>query len=380
MTNKSRSIKNFIAGILVGMLLIVTISASFLGINMAQLGRTAQIILLIKSESLVEVDNRQLLEGAMKGLVGSLKDPYSAYLDAKEYEQLETQMEGSYGGIGIYVGMREDNRLTVISPIKGTPADKAGVLAGDIIMKIDQVETLDMDMDVAVSMMKGKEGTDVVISVLREGNSQLMDIKITREIINIPSVEGQMLEEEPAIAYVDIVSFAHNTPSDLAELLADLAKENFKGMIIDLRNNPGGSLQAAVEVADFFVPEGPIVHIVDNRRSEEFTASGKALKVPLVVLVNEGSASASEILAGAIKDSSAGTIVGTTTFGKGIVQSVFTLNSGTALKLTTAKYLTPDMHDIDKKGIEPDVVVELDREGGTDNQLEKAIEVLKAKF
>jgi carboxyl-terminal processing protease len=335
----------------------------------------------MKLESLEKVPNRQLIEGAMKGMVGSLKDPYSAYMEPREYKQLEAHMEGSYGGIGIYVGMRDENRLTIVSPIKGTPGFKAGLKSGDIIVKIDDVETYDMDLDTAVGMMKGQPGTQVMLGIFREGSLQLLEVEITREVINIPAVEGKIMEQQPEIAYIEIFTFSNNTSRDLAHMLANLEQDkNFKGVILDLRNNPGGSLQVAIEVAGFFVPPGPVVHIMDSRGTETISADGNYLDKPLVVLVNKGSASASEILAGAIKDREAGILVGTKTFGKGLVQSVYQLPRGGALKLTTAKYLTPNMHDINKKGIEPHVEVEQKKDSDQDIQLEKAIEILKTKF
>ncbi|MDW7674646.1 MAG: S41 family peptidase [Bacillota bacterium] len=370
-------IGGFLAGIVLTAFLVTAIGAAFLGTNIHQLTRMFKVAALVKSESLNDVTNQMLIEGMMKGLVGSLKDPYSVYMEPKDYQELEAHMEGSYGGVGIYVGMRDENRLTVVSPIKGTPASKSGIQAGDIIMKIDEVETLDMDMDTAVSMMKGEPGTSVTLSIFREGNHQLLSFEIVREIINIPSVDGEILENEPEIAYVDIATFSYTTTKDLAHLLAELQKENYKGIILDLRNNGGGSLQTAIEVAEFFVPPGPIVHIVDSRSTETITSTKTPLEVPLVVLVNGGSASASEILAGAIKDRDAGTLVGTKTFGKGLVQTIYQLSGGTALKLTTAKYLTPEMIDINETGIEPDVAVELNLETEEDEQLQQAIEILK---
>jgi carboxyl-terminal processing protease len=370
----------FLTGLVAAAVIFLFTGAALLGTNVQQVTELLKLTSLIKLESLEKVTNRQLIEGAMKGMVGSLKDPYSVYMETREYNQLEAHMEGNYGGIGIYVGMREENRLTVVSPIKGTPGFRAGLQSGDIIVKIDNVETYDMDLDTAVGMMKGQPGTKVVLAIFREGSHQLLEMEITREVINIPAVEGKILEKHPEIAYIELLTFSNNTSKELAKMLANLEKNNnFKGIILDLRNNPGGSLQAAVEVAEFFVPPGPIVHIADSRNTETISAHGGYLNKPLVVLVNKGSASASEILAGAIKDREVGTLVGTTTFGKGLVQSVYQLSGG-ALKLTTAKYLTPEKHDINKKGIEPHVEVEQEKDTAKDVQLEKAIEILKTKF
>lgn len=378
---KGRSwLGGFLSGLVVAVILLIVSGSFMLGTNIQQLSGLLKVTSLMKLESLEKVDNKQLIEGAMKGMVGALNDPYSVYMEPREYEQLDAHMEGNYGGIGIYVGMREENRLTIVSPIKGTPGHKAGLESGDVIVRIDDVETNDIDMDTAVSMMKGEPGTTVALAIFREGSHQLLDFEITREIINIPAVEGEILPEEPDIAYVELLTFSNNTSRELAHTLAEMDKNGFRGLILDLRNNPGGSLQAAIEVADFFVPPGPIVHIVDSRRMETISAYGSYLDKPVVVLVNKGSASASEILAGAIKDRKVGTLVGTETFGKGLVQSVYQLPGGAAMKLTTAKYLTPDEHDINKKGIEPDVKVEQDADSDIDEQLQKAIEILKTKF
>jgi carboxyl-terminal processing protease len=371
----------FLTGLVAAVIIFMFTGAAVLGTNVQQVTELLKITGLMKLESLEKVSNRQLIEGAMKGMVGSLKDPYSVYMESREYKQLEAHMEGSYGGIGIYVGMRDENRLTIVSPIKGTPGFRAGLQSGDIIVKIDDVETYDMDLDTAVGMMKGQPGTQVMLGIFREGSRELLEMEITREIISIPAVEGKMLENEPEIAYIELLTFSNNTSKEVANLLANLEKKKeLRGVILDLRNNPGGSLQAAIEVAQFFVPPGPIVHILDSRNTETISASGGYLDKPLVVLVNKGSASASEILAGAIKDRETGTLVGTKTFGKGLVQSVYQLPRGGALKLTTAKYLTPDRHDINKKGIEPHVEVEQEHDSDHDLQLEKAIEILKTKI
>lgn len=380
MYGKRRVITGFMAGVITTVFLLVTVTGAFFVANEQNLARAIRVISIIKTDALETVSTDQMIEGAIKGIVGSLDDPYSVYMEPRDYEQLESHMEGSYGGVGIWVGMREENELTVISPIKGSPASKEGLLPGDVIVKIDEHDTHNMDMDRAVELMKGEPGTEVVLSIYRKGVRELKEFTIVREIINIPSVDGKILEEERDIAYIDITMFSNTTSKDLAHKLAEFNKEGFKGLILDLRDNPGGGLLAAYEVAEFFVPEGPIVHIVDSRRTQTLEASGKALNIPLVVLVNQGSASASEIVAGAIRDSNAGTLVGTQTFGKGLVQTVFPLDGGTAVKLTTAKYLTPDKHDIDKKGIEPDYIVELSAEDPEDLQLQKAIELLKEKI
>lgn len=249
-----------------------------------------------------------------------------------------------------------------------------------------------MDIDTAVSLMKGEAGTKVTLGIKSPNEEKVHQIPLVREIIEIPSVEGKMLEQYPDLAYINISMFNDMTGQELYETIEELTQENnCRGLILDLRNNPGGALNAAVEAGGLFVPEGdPVVWLVDKQRTEAFISSGNLIDLPLVVLINKGSASASEILAGAIKDVKAGTLVGETSFGKGIVQSVFELGDGAALKITTAKYLTPNKNDIHKKGIEPDVKVIIPE--GTDPaviysmdpekdiQLNKAVEILQTKI
>jgi carboxyl-terminal processing protease len=283
------------------------------------------------------------------------------------------------------VGLR-DNKITVVAPIEGTPGAKAGIKSGDVIVKINDKPTESMDIDEAVAIMKGEPGTEVKVGISRPGVEKLLEFAIIREIINVPTVEGEILQEHPDIAYIRISMFASNTDEAFTEEMNELKEKGFKALIIDLRYNPGGDLQSVVNVAGQLIPEGPVVHIVSNdNKTQTLNAPGNNINVPIVVLINEGSASASEILAGAIKDTGVGKLIGTTTFGKGIVQSIYFLNQGAGLKLTTAKYLTPAKNDIHGKGIEPDIVVELPeyipgQEDIQDTQLLKAIEVLKEQI
>ena len=349
------------------------------------LGQLVQVVALVKANFLWDVEIGQLIEGAITGLVESLGDQYSAYMNAEKFQELQRHIQGSFGGIGIYVGVREGN-ITVIAPIEGTPAAKAGIKAGDVIAKINGKATVNMDIDEAVSLMKGEPGTEVKVSIERPGQEKPLEFTLVREIINVPTVAGEILPQNPDIAYLRISMFASNTDEALSKELEMLEEKGFKGLIIDLRDNPGGDLQSVVNIAGYFVPAGPIVHIVDNNNNfQTFSAPGNNLEIPLVVLINGGSASASEILAGAIKDTKTGTLIGTNTFGKGIVQSIYFLNEGAGLKLTTAKYLTPNKNDIHEKGIAPDIVVELPeyapgQEFVEDTQLKKAIEVLEREF
>ncbi|MGI6685726.1 MAG: S41 family peptidase [Bacillota bacterium] len=385
--------RGFLVGVISGLALGAGLLFLMVSLNTWHLGNAFKAVSLIKARSLEPLNAQQMVDGAMKGIVKELNDPYSVYLEPEEYQSLQTQMKGTYGGLGIYVGIPEDTkRLTVMSPIKGTPAARAGIKSGDEIWEIDGKNAQEMDIDTAVSLMKGEAGTKVTLGIKSPNEEKVHQIPLVREIIEIPSVEGKMLEQYPDLAYINISMFNDMTGQELYETIEELTQENnCRGLILDLRNNPGGALNAAVEAGGLFVPEGdPVVWLVDKQRTEAFISSGNLIDLPLVVLINKGSASASEILAGAIKDVKAGTLVGETSFGKGIVQSVFELGDGAALKITTAKYLTPNKNDIHKKGIEPDVKVIIPE--GTDPaviysidpekdiQLNKAVEILQTKI
>ncbi|WP_003540381.1 S41 family peptidase [Desulfotomaculum nigrificans] len=351
--------------------------------NYKGLGNLIKVVTLVKGQYLYEVAPERLVEGAIKGLVGSLDDPYSVYLDKKTYSMLQEQIRGSFGGIGILVGVK-DHRLTVIKPFAKTPAAKAGIKAGDIITEIGGQKTKDMDTETAVNLMRGPVGTSVELTIAREGVPQPLKFKLQREEISVPTVEGRMVPGENHIGYVAISQFTENTGNEMVQTLENLRQEGMAGLILDLRDNPGGELGSAVKIADQFIDKGPIVTI-DYRVGKDITYSAdpEKLNIPLVVLVNKGSASASEILAGAIKDTKVGTLVGTQTFGKGIVQTVFPLDNDTGLKLTTARYLTPNKHDIHKKGITPDMTVEEKTEPSaakTDPQMAVALKLLREKI
>jgi len=385
--------RSFAAGLCAGFFLPCLLLAALLFTNFGNLGNQARVAALIQAEALEPIGLTDLMDGAAKGMVEELEDPYSVYLEPKDYETLEDSMSGSYGGLGIYVGVPEETkRLTVMAPIKGTPAARAGIKSGDEIWKIDGQDAAQMDMDKAVSLMKGEPGTSVQLGIKREGQADLILLDLVREVIQIPSVETQVLPDYPGIAYVSVSMFNENTGAELGEAVAKIRGDQaVQGLLLDLRNNPGGSLNAAIEAAGYFVPAGqPVVWLVDRRNTVSFPSTGQLFGLPTVVLINNGSASASEILAGAIKDTKAGTLVGETSFGKGIVQSVIPLDQGAALKLTTAKYLTPNKTDIHKKGIVPDVPAALaeDADPGVvysldpalDNQLKKGLEVLAGKI
>lgn len=344
----------------------------------------------IKENYLGEIDDQKLLEGQLKGMLQSLEDPYSNYMTEDEFKSLLEQTGGSFGGIGVVVTPGEDNLITVVSPIEGTPGERAGIKSGDKIIGVDGKEFVAENMDAAVKVMKGEPNTKVTLTILRRdksGKSETFDLEITREIIRIETVKSNIIDEN--IGYIRISSFDDLTYNDFKKDLDKLGKQNIKGLIIDLRNNPGGLLNRTVQIADELLGEGVVVYTQTKDGNKVYEKSGKSMvDYPLVVLVNGGSASASEILAGAIKDHDRGLLIGTTTFGKGVVQRIQDLNDGTGLKLTISEYFTPNGINIHGVGIEPDIIVELPEdieEIGVDNlqedsQLKRAIEEIKAKI
>ncbi len=322
----------------------------------------------------------ELTRAAIRGTLNALGDPYTSYMDPDDFFQANSRLEGDYEGIGAWVDPNGEY-LTIISPMPGSPAEKAGLQPGDEILKIDGEDMTGIDGNLVIRRVLGPAGSEVLLSIRREGESELLDIRITRGRIIIPSVDGRMLEEN--IAYIQLFQFADKTRDDMRQYLTDLLAQNPKGLILDLRNNGGGYLNTAIEVASEFIGSGDILYEVygDGRR-DTFTAirGGVALEIPLIVLVNGGSASASEIVAGAIQDYERGLLVGTTTFGKGSVQNWVPLSSEDgAVRVTIAYWYTPDNRLIHETGLVPDVVVEFteeDMEAERDPQLEKAIELL----
>lgn len=337
-----------------------------------------KVIQLLKSVYPEDISTNTLLSGAVKGTVNALGDPHSLYMDAKTYKELIISTKGTYGGVGIVLGIK-DNVLTVVAPIEGTPADSAGILSGDQILKIDARYTKDLALDEAVEMIRGPENSQVTLSISRAGQ-ELKEYTLTRSNIQLKSVSGKMLENN--MGYIRISLFNKSTGEDFANKLQELEAKDMKALILDLRNNPGGLVDECVKVAGHLVLQGPVVSVVskDGTKQTYFSDLQKQ-KYPLVVLVNGGSASASEIIAGAVQDTNVGTLIGTKTFGKGSVQNIFTLGDGTAVKVTIAKYYTPKDRLIHGVGIEPDIKIEMPdyKDNGIDLQLEKAIEVLKAK-
>ena len=349
-----------------------------------------QVKHVIDEMYLREYDQEDLYEGQIKGMVEALGDPYSIYMTRDEYESFNMETDGIYGGIGIIVTPGEDDLITVVSPIEDTPGDRAGIRTGDKIIKVEGKEYFSETMDEAVSLMRGEPNTEVQITIMRrdkDGNTETFDLNITREIIRLQSVKSGVIQED--IGYIRLTAFDNLTYEDFMKALMDIQSEGVKGIVLDLRSNPGGLLNVSVDIADELLGEGTVVYTEDKYGQRQYEESdGKMVDLPLVVLVNEGSASASEILAGAIRDLERGTLVGTTTFGKGLVQRIRDLTDGSGIKLTVSEYFTPDGINIHGTGIEPDVVVELneDVEGigldylDQDNQLQKAIEVLREKL
>lgn len=371
---RSKSGGRFWTGIAILVFVLIVGFGWVVASNYKHFGNLLKVIVFVKTQYLNATDYDRMVEGAIKGLIQSLDDPYSAYLDPVTYKKLRDQVKGSFGGLGILVSKKEDS-ITVVRTYRGTPAHRDGILPGDIIQKIDDRDARGIDLESAVQLMRGPVGTKVRLTLTRAGNPQPFDVELTREEIRVPTVEGKMLKN--GVVHLGIAHFTEKTPEEVGEMVEKFKKEGMKGIILDLRNNPGGELMSAVKVAGYFVPPGPVVFIeYRGGRIEEHKAKGDYLGIPLVVLVNEGSASASEILAGAVKDTGAGVLVGQKTFGKGVVQMIFELDNGAGLKLTTARYLTPKKTDINKAGIVPDVVVD-QPPGDIDVQLQRAIEVIE---
>lgn len=322
-----------------------------------------------------EVSSEKLMNGAIAGMMGSLDDPHSVYLDKKMYTELKSHTEGSFGGIGVVMGMK-NKEVTVVSPIEGTPGAEAGIKTGDQIVKIDGIDTKEITLEEAANKIRGEAGTKVVLMIRREGETD-KEYEIMRSNIEIKTVGSTLLED--SIGYIRITTFSEHTGADTIKAYEELTAKGAKAIVLDLRNNPGGLLSASVDVSNLFVPAGKVVSIIKrDGTKEEYMSNLAAVKYPLAVLINGGSASASEIVAGAVQDTGAGTVIGTKSYGKGSVQVVVPMYGGDALKMTIAKYYTPQERCIDGVGIMPDIEVALD--GQVDNQLQKAIEVLKGKI
>lgn len=328
------------------------------------------------------VKNEDLVYGAIKGLTEAIGDPYTYFLPPSDTKEFNDSLNGDLEGIGAEIS-KKDGQIVVVSPLKNSPAEKAGLKPEDIIFKINDEVASEFSLFEAVSKIRGKPGTSVKLTVVRKDSPKPLEFEINREAIKVPSVEGEMKEE---IAYLTINQFGNTTVDEAGKILNELMLKNPKGLILDLRYNGGGYLDGAVGIVSFFVEKGVVVTIKmrDTAQNETKFVNGRAMlaNTPMVVLVNKGSASASEIVAGALQDYGRATIVGETTYGKGSVQELEPLKDGSSLRFTIAKWYTPNNRNIDKKGIEPDVKVEVtdkDAEEGKDPQLEKALSVLREK-
>ncbi|MBN2057954.1 MAG: S41 family peptidase [Candidatus Saganbacteria bacterium] len=375
---------------------IIFLGVSFYGRVFAQgdlerkLETYLQVLDIVKNDYVEkDIDDQKLVYGSIRGMLSSLDDPYTRFVEPKAYEEMRIRMSGTYSGIGIYIGIKKD-QLTVISPIEGTPAFNSKLKAGDHIVTVDGKNTKDMALEEAVSLIRGPEGTKVKLGILRPNWKEPKDFDITRAKIKINSVDSKLLDD--GLAYIKLNTFENLNSAREFEKALRQARDS-RGLIIDLRGNGGGLLQAAIDIGSMFIDQGVIVQTVDREgRTEKLESSGRVLwRKPTVVLINEASASASEILAGALRDNRVATLVGSKSFGKASVQNVRRLSDGSALLVTIAKYRTPNGEDINKKGIKPDVIIEIPSNEAEsqaslingkvetdDIQLQKAIQVLKS--
>lgn len=340
-------------------------------------GELARFRTIIDEYYLGEVDENKLKESAIKGYVEGLGDEYSEYITKEEYEEYEINIMGNYVGIGIYMSVYKDSdEIVVLSPIEDSPAESAGILTGDIILKVDGIEYDGEHLDEASAAIKGEEGTKVKIEIKR--NEEIMELEIERKKVIVNPVKSEVKENN--IGYIKLTSFDEETSKIFKEKYEELQKQNIQSLIIDLRDNGGGIVQEALTIADYMLEKDSKMLITVNKKENEVIETAKTdpiITIPVVLLVNENSASASEILAGALKDNNRAKIVGTKTYGKGVIQELLRLKDGSAIKLTTEEYYTPNRTKINKVGIEPDELVENKKDEKTDLQLQKAIEMVK---
>jgi len=336
----------------------------------------------IQADYVEELEPKDLIYGSLKGMLSAL-DPHSQFLDPEEYKELKSETEGKFGGLGIEITIK-DGLLTVITPIEDTPAWREGIKAGDIIVKIEDELTKDITLGDAVKKLRGKPDTSIAITVLRESESKILEFKIIREIIHIQDVKHTQILTD-GIGYIRLTEFREDSAKDFKKGLDDIKQQGANSLILDLRNNPGGLLNVAINITEFFLPYGETVVSTKGRRLSQNTVTKSTNRTdvfdwPMVVLINEGSASGSEILAGALKDNKRAIILGTTSFGKGSVQSVIPLPDGSGLRLTTSKYFTPSGESIHNKGIKPDIEVELDEPEETEEKDEDKEKNIKKVF
>ena len=379
MSKKKIALGVVVTAIISSILTLVGLSL-LLGLNSStavDMARFIGVKRLIETRYVNDVDSTQLMDGAISGMVQSLGDPHSIYMKADMFKALQEHTAGSFGGIGVTMGFK-DNKVTIISVLDGTPGDKAGLKANDEIVAVDGTPVTEYQPEEVAMHIRGEIGTQVALTIHRAGSEDI-DYDLTRDTITIRSAKGKMLEGTE-LGYIRIASFSENTGKEFKEEYDKLAEAGMKGLVIDLRQNPGGLINSCVEVANMVVPKGPIVSVVQRDGSKEEHDSKLAeSKYPIVVLIDGNSASASEILAGALQDTGAATLVGTKSYGKGSVQVVVPLFHDDGVKLTIAKYYTPNGRCIDGIGIDPDVEVDFHEGDTTDVQLDKAREILQEK-
>ena len=372
---------------LIPILVMVTMSLTLLGVCWGvqklthNVGGTVQFLYTlgkIHSSYVGDYTEKKLFQGAMHGLVESLDDPYSEYLDEEGFAHLNEMTDGTFGGIGVVLGQR-NKEFVVVSPMEGSPGAKAGIEAGDKILKVNDVDTKGRTLEDVVRTIRGKKGTSVKL-LLEHKNGQQFTADIVRDDIKVKSVAGKMLPDS-RIGYIRIAMFNENTGEEFKKAYEKLEQEGMQATLLDLRHNPGGLLNECVKVANFIVPKGPVVSITDKKgETKVYESKLEKVKYPLAVLIDNGSASASEIVSGAVQDTKAGKLFGVKTYGKGCVQSVFPVTLETGLKLTTAMYYTPSGRSIHKVGVTPDVEIELPEKATVDVQLKKAEEYLREEL
>lgn len=383
MYSRKKLILSVAGGLLAGVLIVLASMSYLVGALTGSTTGTLKIIAamnIMKNQYVQAADPDTLVNGAIKGIASSVGDPHTAYLHGEAYKRLLSETKGEFGGIGSVIG-EKDGVPTIVMPMEDSPSTAAGVRAGDKILKVNGVETKGWTLDDTVSKIRGPKGTTVDLTLQNE-NEPAREVSIVRDTIKSKTVAGKMLEGD--IGYVRLSHFSDNSPEEFGNALKELDEKGMKKMILDLRHNPGGALKSSVSIANYIIPKGPVVSIVNKTgKKEEYFSNLEKPKYELVVLIDKYSASASEIIAGAVQDTKAGTLVGQTTYGKGSVQTVIPLDFDSAFKVTIAKYYTPANRSIDGVGVTPDVEVELQKQvpGGKpiDNQLDKAIEVLRNK-
>ena len=389
MEHKKGFIKGALAGALLTLLVVSLAACGLQHINEGIISSDTETKLsylkkLIDETYLHDVKEKDLNEGIYKGYVEGLGDQYSAYYDKKETKELTESLDGSFSGIGAVMTQDASSGVITITRVyDDSPAKKAGIKTGDILYRVEEKTVTGKDLDKVVSWIKGKKGTKVNLTLLRGTNSDKIKVTATRDVINVETVKYKVLENQ--IGYISISEFDSVTGAQFAKALKQLQKKNIEGLVVDLRNNPGGSLSTVCDILDSILPKGLIVYTKDkNGKKEEYTSDEKhRLNLPMSVLVNGQSASASEIFAGAVQDYGKAEIIGTQTYGKGVVQNLFDLKDGTCVKLTTSEYFTPKGRNIDGKGITPDVKIEYKynaKDPKADNQLDKAVEEVKAQM